>query len=121
MSEEKHHHGLFHHKKDEDRPSETVYGSDDAPYSSDTTTYSESTAYSTGGPGAYGSGRPGGYDVETTKVVTGTTESGVDYEKEEKHHKHLEHVGEFGAAAAGAYALVRNYILLFHYHIIPVV
>lgn len=106
MSEEKHHHGFHHKKDDEDRPSETVYGSD-APYSSDTTTYSE-TAYSTGGPGAYGSG-PGGYGVETTDVVTTTNESGVDYEKEEKHHKHLEHVGEFGAAAAGAYALVIIY------------
>lgn len=26
--------------------------------------------------------------------------------KEEKHHKHLEHDGEFGAAAAGGFALV---------------
>jgi len=29
---------------------------------------------------------------------------------EEKHHKHLEHLGELGAADAGAYALIINYI-----------
>lgn len=38
----------------------------------------------------------------------------VDYKKEEKHHKHLEHLGELGAAAAGAYALVINYISSFN-------
>lgn len=32
--------------------------------------------------------------------------SEVDYEKEEKEHKHKEHLGEFGALAAGAFALV---------------
>jgi hypothetical protein len=32
----------------------------------------------------------------------------VDYEKKEKHHKHMEQLGEFGAIAAGAYALVRT-------------
>lgn len=37
----------------------------------------------------------------------------VDYKKE-KHHKHLEHLGELGAAAAGAYALVINYISSFN-------
>lgn len=34
-----------------------------------------------------------------------------DYEKEQKHHKHLEQLSGLGAVAAGAYALVRTYIL----------
>jgi len=42
----------------------------------------------------------------------------VDYKKEEKHHKHLEHLGELGAAAAGAYALVRTNHLSFNQFII---
>lgn len=35
----------------------------------------------------------------------------VDYRNEEKHHKHLEHHGELGAAAAGAFALVKTNLL----------
>ncbi len=96
MAEEQHHH-LFHHHKDDEKPvDQNVY--------SETGYAAETTAYSSGGPGGYGE--------TTTEVFGATTESGIDYRKEEKHHKHLEHVGELGVAAAGAYALVINYFLL---------
>lgn len=39
----------------------------------------------------------------------------VDYRKEEKHHKHLEHLGELGTAAAGVYAMVIIFFLIFCY------
>lgn len=133
MSEEKHHHGLFHHNKDkEDRPvetyeSQTTYGGPGGGGYSETTGYSEEghgVKYSGETTDAYGSAAPGGgrytsettgYSQEeghggryseTTTEAYGTTESGIDYKKEEKHHKHLEQLGELGAVAAGAYALV---------------
>ena len=43
--------------------------------------------------------------TETVEVEAASVPE-VDYKKEEKHHKHLEQLGEFGAVAAGAYALV---------------
>ena len=94
MAEKKHHHHLFHHKKyKEDKPIESVY-------TEPTTGYAE-TGFSSGGPGGYGESTIEGYGATTI-----STESEVDYRKEEKHHKHLEHLGEMGAVAAGAYALV---------------
>ena len=94
MAEEKHHHHLFHHKKDEeDKPTESVY--------TETTTGYAETGFSSGGPGGYGESTVEGYGATTI-----STESEVDYRKEEKHHKHLEQLGEMGAVAAGAYALV---------------
>ena len=89
MAEEKHHH-LFHHKKDEeDKPIESVY--------TETTTGYAETGNSESTTEGYG-------------ATTISTESEVDYRKEEKHHKNLEHLGEMGAVAAGAYALVIPYL-----------
>ena len=91
MAEEKHHHHhLFHHNKDEEKPVETVY------------TETTSTGYAETG---YGESNAVGYGATTI-----STESEVDYRKEEKHHKNLEHLGEMGAVAAGAYALVIPYL-----------
>ncbi|XP_050268950.1 abscisic stress-ripening protein 2-like [Quercus robur] len=85
MAEEKHHHHhLFHHNKDEDKPVETVY--------TETTTGYAETGNSESTTEGYG-------------ATTISTESEVDYRKEEKHHKNLEHLGEMGAVTAGAYAL----------------
>ena len=90
MAEEKHHHHhLFHHNKDEDKPVETVYTETTTGYAE--TGYGESTTVGNG-------------------ATTISTESEVDYRKEEKHHKNLEHLGEMGAVAAGAYALVIPYL-----------
>ncbi|CAN6676207.1 unnamed protein product [Malus baccata var. baccata] len=77
MSEEKHHRGLFHHHKDEDKPlnyPQPGY-SDEGLEKPGDGRYSETTA-------AYGS--------------TTTHESELDYKKEEKHHKHLKHFGKVG-------------------------
>ncbi|CAL2266030.1 unnamed protein product [Prunus armeniaca] len=77
MSEERHHRGLFHHKKDEDKPIETS----DFPQS-----------------GYPDEGRPGGVGGYG---FTATHESEIDYKKEEKHHKRLEQLGEAGVAGGG--------------------
>ena len=103
MAEKKHHHHLFHHKKyKEDKPIESVY--------TETTTGYAETGFSSGGPGGYGESTIEGYGATTI-----STESEVDYRKEEKHHKHLEHLGEMGAVAAGAYALVIINIYIYIY------
>ena len=108
MAEEKHHHHLFHHKKDEeDKPIESVYTE------SETTTGYADTGFSSGGPGGYGESTVEGYGATTI-----STESEVDYRKEEKHHKHLEQLGEMGAVAAGAYALVIIYIYIYIYNLL---
>ncbi|BBN67688.1 hypothetical protein Prudu_154S000500 [Prunus dulcis] len=127
MSEEKHHHGLFHHHKDEDRPIETSDYPQSGGYSDEGRTgsgygggggYGDNTAYSGegrpgsgyGGGGGYGESADysdGGRYKETAAYgTTGTHESEIDYKKEEKHHKHLEHLSEAGAAAAGVFALM---------------
>ncbi|QHN79179.1 Abscisic stress-ripening protein [Arachis hypogaea] len=62
------------------------------------------TAYSTDEPSSGGYG--GGYGRDDGDR---RNEDEVDYKKEEKHHKKLEHLGEFGAAAAGAYALYEKH------------
>lgn len=82
MAEEKHHHNLFHHKKE---------GEDFQPAAD-------------GGVDAYG------YSTETVVTATGNDGEYERITKEEKHHKHKEHLGEMGAAAAGAFALVRIHI-----------
>ncbi|CAB4283455.1 unnamed protein product [Prunus armeniaca] len=85
MSEERHHRGLFQHKKDEDKPIETS----DFPQS-----------------GYPDEGRPGGVGGYG---VTATHESEIDYKKEEKHHKRLEQLGEAGVAGGGVFALYEKH------------
>jgi len=81
MSEEKQHHHLFNHKKEENTPSAVVYSE---------TTYGDEEV------------------IQSTDVYGVGNVKSDEYEKalkEEKHHKQKEHFGEMGAVAAGAFAL----------------
>lgn len=50
---------------------------------------------------------------ETVVYSEGHKEHEHDYGRDEKHHKHLEHLSEMAGLAAGAYALVCIFLVIF--------